>query len=67
MAIDDDLFGMAPARKVPLHEIGMDLSVLSETEIEERMTALTAEIERLRAVLESKRASRQAADSFFKS
>ncbi|QIB33388.1 DUF1192 domain-containing protein [Ancylobacter pratisalsi] len=66
MATDDDIFGAAPVRKPSTHEIGMDLSILSETEIEERMAALHDEIERLRRTLDSKRASRLAADSFFK-
>lgn len=66
MAIDDDPFGAAPARKPAGHEVGSDISILSETEIEERVELLGAEIERLRGVLAAKRASRQAAENFFK-
>ncbi|MCS0497584.1 DUF1192 domain-containing protein [Ancylobacter mangrovi] len=67
MAIDaDDLFGAPPAKKPATHELGTDLSALSEAEIEERIGALQSEIERLRRTLESKRASRTAADTFFK-
>ncbi|KAA2241229.1 DUF1192 domain-containing protein [Salinarimonas soli] len=49
------------------HEIGQELSLLSVHELDERMAALQAEIERLQAAKEAKEASRQAADSFFKS
>ena len=62
MAMDEEI--VRPIR--PTLEIGGDLSTLSETEIEERVTALEAEIERLRETLASKRASRAAADAFFK-
>ncbi len=66
MAIEDDLFLSAPAAKAPGHEIGTDLSALSETEIEERIGQLTGEIERLKGALQKKRASREAAETFFK-
>jgi uncharacterized small protein (DUF1192 family) len=62
MAIDDEI--LRPVR--PALEIGGDLSTLSEAEIEERVANLEAEIERLRAMLASKRESRAAADAFFK-
>jgi uncharacterized small protein (DUF1192 family) len=54
-------------RPKPAHEIGQELSLLSVHELDERMAALQAEIERLQAAKEAKEASRQAADSFFKS
>ncbi|MCJ8144741.1 DUF1192 domain-containing protein [Ancylobacter sp. A5.8] len=66
MAIDDDVFSVRPARAPATHEIGADLSTLSEIELEERMTLLASEMERLRLALISKRASRAAADNFFK-
>ncbi|RTM01945.1 DUF1192 domain-containing protein [Ancylobacter aquaticus] len=67
MAIDDDLFPSAtPALKPAGHVVGSDISALSETEIEERIAQLTAEIERLTRTLEAKRASRSAAETFFK-
>lgn len=67
MAIDDDLFPSAtPALKPVGHVVGSDISALSETEIEERITQLSAEIERLARTLEAKRASRSAAETFFK-
>ncbi|QFR33298.1 DUF1192 domain-containing protein [Ancylobacter sp. TS-1] len=66
MAIDDELFPLAGLKKASAHEIGADLSVLSETEIEERIAHLAAEIERLKVALEKKRASRAAAENVFK-
>jgi uncharacterized small protein (DUF1192 family) len=63
MAIEDD---DRPKKKVS-HEIGQDLSLLSVEELTERIALLTSEIERLREVLARKRATREAADSFFKS
>jgi len=67
MAMEDDIFGAAPRAKLPGgHEVGGDVSTLSESELEERMELLKAEIERLNAALKAKRASRSAADAFFK-
>jgi uncharacterized small protein (DUF1192 family) len=63
MAIEDD---DKPRKKVS-HEIGQDLSLLSVEELGERIALLSAEIERLRAAEVRKRASRDAANSFFKS
>lgn len=62
MAIEDD----EPRKKVS-HEIGQDLSLLSVEELGARIALLTAEIERLRAAEVKKRASKDAANSFFKS
>lgn len=47
--------------------VGDDLTTLSVAELEKRISALEAEIERTKAALASKRASLAAADSFFKS
>ena len=63
MAIEDD---EKPRRKIT-HDIGQDLSLLSVDELGERITLLTAEIARLQAEIDKKRASRDAAASFFKS
>lgn len=63
MARDDD---EAPKRKVT-HDIGQDLSLLSVGEIEARIGLLREEIARLETALGGKRASRDAADRFFKS
>ena len=46
--------------------IGDDLSDSSVEELEERITLLKAEIERVEAAIESKRRSRGEADSFFR-
>lgn len=62
MAVEDD---DKPRRKI-VHEIGQDLSLLSVDELGERIALLTAEIERLRSAEVKKRASKDAADRFFK-
>jgi len=54
-------------QKKTAHEIGQDLSLLSVGDVEDRIAMLAAEIERLQADAAKKRASRDAANSFFKS
>jgi len=63
MAIEDD---DQPRKKVS-HEIGQDLSLLSVEELTDRIALLTGEVERLQQALTQKRASRDAANSVFKS
>jgi uncharacterized small protein (DUF1192 family) len=63
MATEDD---DRPRKKIT-HEIGQDLSLLSVEELTERIALLTAEIERLQQAASKKRASKDAANSFFKS
>jgi uncharacterized small protein (DUF1192 family) len=63
MAIEDD---DKPRRKIT-HDIGQDLSLLSVEELGERIALMNAEIERLQAAMTRKRASKDAANSFFKS
>jgi uncharacterized small protein (DUF1192 family) len=63
MAIEDD---DKPKRKIS-HEIGQDLSLLSVAELNERVALLNAEIERLQVAAAKKRASKDAANSVFKS
>ena len=63
MAIEDD---DRPRKKIS-HEIGQDLSLLSVEELTERIALMNAEIERLQAAMAKKRASKDAAASFFKS
>ena len=63
MAMDDD---DRPRKKVT-HEIGQDLSLLSVEELTERIVLLTSEIERLQQAMTKKRASKDAANAFFKS
>jgi uncharacterized small protein (DUF1192 family) len=54
-----------PKKKVA-HEIGQDLALLSVEELSDRISLLNDEVARLQAALEKKRASRSAADQFFK-
>jgi uncharacterized small protein (DUF1192 family) len=61
-AIDED---DKPKKKVA-HEIGQDLTLLSVEELGARVQLLRDEINRLEADMERKRASRSAADQFFK-
>jgi uncharacterized small protein (DUF1192 family) len=63
MAIEDD---DRPRKKIS-HEIGQDLSLLSVEELTERVALLSSEIERLQAAAAKKRASKDAANSIFKS
>ncbi len=55
-----------PRAKPAIHEIGQDLSALSIDELQERIEALRAEIERLDAARRAKAASRLAAAQAFK-
>jgi uncharacterized small protein (DUF1192 family) len=61
-AIDDD---DKPKKKI-VHEIGQDLGLLSVEELATRVQLMHDEILRLEADMASKRASRSAADQFFK-
>ncbi|HEY0438732.1 MAG TPA: DUF1192 domain-containing protein [Xanthobacteraceae bacterium] len=61
-SIEDD----APPKKKLVHEIGQDLALLSVEELQDRIAALHAEVARLETSLQAKRASRDAAQSFFK-
>ncbi|MGH6665975.1 MAG: DUF1192 domain-containing protein [Pseudolabrys sp.] len=62
VAIDED---DKPKKKLA-HEIGQDLSLLSVEELGARVQLLHDEIARLEADMKSKRATRSAADQFFK-
>jgi uncharacterized small protein (DUF1192 family) len=61
-AIDED---DKPKKKIS-HEIGQDLSLLSVEELAVRVQLMHDEISRLEADMANKRASRSAADQFFK-
>lgn len=61
-AIDPDEL---PKKKVR-HEMGQDVSLLSLDELSERIALLQEEIARLEAEMARKRASKSAADMFFK-
>ena len=62
MAIEDD---DKPRKKIS-HEIEQDLSLLSVEELTERVALLNTEIARLEEAAAKKRASKEAASSFFK-
>ena len=62
MATEDD---DRPRKKIS-HEIGQDLSLLSVEELNERIALLNAEAARLGEAAAKKRASKDAAKSFFK-
>jgi uncharacterized small protein (DUF1192 family) len=61
-AIDPDEL---PKKKIT-HELGQDLALLSIGELTERVALLKEEIARLDAEMARKRASKSAADTFFK-
>jgi uncharacterized small protein (DUF1192 family) len=61
-AIDED----DKPKKKTSHEIGQDLSLLSVEELAARVQLMHDEISRLEADMANKRASRSAADQFFK-
>ncbi len=61
-AIDDE---DRPKKKIA-HEIGQDLTLLSVEELSARVQLLHDEISRIEADMAQKRASRSAADQFFK-
>ena len=61
-AVDPDEL---PKKKI-VHEIGQDLSLLSLGELSERVALLKEEIARLETAIAGKRASKSAADTFFK-
>ena len=62
MAMEDD----APPKKKLAHELGQDLTLLSVEELTDRIALLREEIARLEADIDRKKASRSAADQFFK-
>jgi uncharacterized small protein (DUF1192 family) len=61
-AMDED---DRPKKKIA-HEIGQDLTLLSVEELAARVSLLKDEIARLEADMAKKRATRAAADQFFK-
>jgi uncharacterized small protein (DUF1192 family) len=60
------LFDGEPPKKKLAHELGEDLSKLSLDELAARVELLRAEIARLEAAAETKKASAKVAASFFK-
>lgn len=59
------IFDDEPVKSAAIHEIGQDLSLLSVSELNERIGALKAEISRLEAELETKDATRNSAEALF--
>ncbi|MDR3473206.1 MAG: DUF1192 domain-containing protein [Devosia sp.] len=55
-----------PRKKPSAHEVGMNLDAMSVDELTARVVLLEGEIARLKAVIELRRKTRSAADSFFK-
>ncbi len=53
-------------RKPQGHEVGMAIDTMSVEELTERISMLEAEIERLRAAIAARGATRKAAESAFK-
>ena len=64
MAIDPE--ELLPRKKAPEIVLGEDLSAMSEFELNARISALEAEIARCREAIGARRATKSAADSFFK-
>ena len=63
---NDEIFGAPPRKAASSHEIGQNLDDLSVREIDERITALRAEITRLEEARSVKQASLSSAATFFK-
>ena len=64
MAIDPE--ELLPRKKAPEIVLGEDLSAMSEFELNARISALEVEIGRCREAINARRATKSAADSFFK-
>ena len=64
MAIDPE--ELLPKKKPPEIVLGEDLSAVSEFELTARITALETEIARCRQAIEARKATKSAADAFFK-
>lgn len=64
MPIDPD--ELLPKKKAPEIVLGEDLSAMSAHELEARISALQAEILRCQEAIGARRATKSAADSFFK-
>ncbi len=55
-----------PQKKPLGMTVGESLDLLSVSELEQRVQALEAEIVRVKAAIDAKRASKSAADAFFR-
>ncbi len=54
-------------KKPPAVTLGENLDLLSVSELEQRVQELETEIQRVKAIMQAKRASKHAADAFFRS
>jgi len=61
------LFDDEPLKTKRMHELGQDLSLLSVSDLDERIEQLKREIERLETERVSKDATRLAAEALFRS
>jgi uncharacterized small protein (DUF1192 family) len=57
---------LLPKKKAPTTVLGEDISAMSAHELEARIAALDAEIARCREAIVARRATKSAADSFFR-
>jgi len=64
MAIDPEK--LLPRKKAPEFTLGQDLGALSEYELAARIEAMESEIARCRDAIAARKATKSAADSFFK-
>lgn len=64
MAIDPE--ELQPKKKPAQIVLGEDISAMSEYELEERIARMEGEIARHRAAIDARRATKSAADAFFK-
>lgn len=61
-----DIEDLAPRKKAPQIQIGEDISALSAHELEARIAVLEEEIARCKTAIASRRATKSAAENFFK-
>jgi uncharacterized small protein (DUF1192 family) len=61
----DDLLPQRP-KKLPEIQLGEDISALSAHELEARITRLAEEIERCKAAIAERHATKSVAENFFK-
>ncbi|HEX4370212.1 MAG TPA: DUF1192 domain-containing protein [Rhizomicrobium sp.] len=61
----DDLLPQQP-KKLPQIQLGEDISALSAHELEARIARLAEEIERCKAAIAQRHATKSAAENFFK-
>ena len=61
-----DLDDLAPRKKPPQIQLGEDISAFSAHELEARIVRLEEEIARCKTAIESRHATKSAAENFFK-